>query len=70
MKPKARVCSVGMFDNKIEIQLETLSSIFSKHGIDFLKTTYKKSKFSKFIDIFTFLLINKNRYDVIHVQAH
>ena len=70
MKPKARVCSVGMFDNKIEIQLETLSSIFSKHGIDFLKTTYKKSKFFKFIDIFTFLLINKNRYDVIHVQAH
>ena len=70
MKSNPTICAVGIFQDGIEIQLETLSKVFSNQGIKIIKTTYKKNKVSKFLDIFTFLLLNKNRYDVIHVQAH
>lgn len=70
MKPKPRICAVGMFSNEVEIQLETLSKIFLKNGFHVIKTTYKSSKLSKFFDICTFLYLKRKDYDIIHVQAH
>ena len=69
-KNKPRICAVGVFLNEYDIQLQTLLNLFSKNNIQYIKTTYYKNKVLKFIDIFSFLFINRKKYDVIHIQAH
>jgi len=59
-----------MYNSSYNIQLESLIIVFSKKGIKSIKTTYYQNKILKFIDIFCSLLINRNNYDVCHVQAH
>ncbi len=66
-----RICAVGVFwnDAKFDIQLETLTKLFANRGIKIIKTTFRKWRISRILDVFTFLPINFLRYDVIHIQA-
>ena len=70
MNKKPRICAVGMFNPVFDIQLQSLMDVFQKNGINSIKTTYFQNKFFKFMDIIFFLLLNRKKYDVIHVQAH
>lgn len=65
-----RICAVGMFNDKFDIQLQTLMDEFEKTGIRFIKTTKQQNKVLKFFAILLFLPLNFRKYDVIHVQAH
>ena len=70
MNKKPRICAVGMFQKIYDIQLQSLINVFSMKGIKSIQTTHYQNKILKFLDISFFLFVNKNKYDVIHMQAH
>ena len=70
MNKKPQICAVGMFNLVFDIQLKSLMDVFSKNGIESIKTTYYQNKILKFFGVLFFLFVNLKKYDVIHIQAH
>ena len=70
MERKPSICAIGMYTSAYDIQIESLMKVFLEKGIDSIKTTYYQNKLLKFLDILTFLPLNRRKYDVIHLQAH
>ena len=70
IKCKPRICAVGIISQEVPEQIVDLMRLFSKNGIESFVTTKKNNKVYQLYDIIRSLLLKKNNYDVIHVQAH
>ena len=67
---RARILALGSYNKLFETQIDSLMNMFEKKGNPSIRSTYKKAKTSKLLDMVSYMLRYRNEYDIIHIQAH